>query len=336
MATAYLISKGIKAHVTSERIEVTVPRKPDADHEFPQHHWIPLFDLDKVVVDSQTCISVASITKLLRRSIPISFISNGHFPAGVALPYHNHSLSLANQLDASRDNAIRLQISKSLIVAKIQNMRRVLQRIGGNRNESITPVLQWFKSMKNQALACASVDSLRGIEGVCSGRYFELLARYFPEDLPFERRSRRPPHNEANALLSFVYTLLASEINLSILSHNLEPGWGFYHETEDGRPSLALDLIEPFRAPIADALAVDLLNHRRLKKDDFEQVDGGVLLKRKSRYIVYSALEERLEREFYCKSTGTRTNFRGVFREHCWQIKRIIRGESDFQPFIMH
>lgn len=334
MPVAYLTVPGLKARVSGERLELEPPK--DTDAHMPTHRWVPLMDLERVVVDASVQLSNHSITRLLESGIPVLFTEHAHLPIGVALPLNRPTYALIHQLDATRDPVYRLEVSRVLVDAKIRNMRRVLQRLSSNRGQP-AHASAWLGAIANQALAAASIDSLRGLEGAASGRYFETLSPFFPEDLPFERRSRRPPRNPANALLSFGYTLLVAEVSLHLHAIGLEPGWGFLHEAEDGRPALALDLIEPYRAPVVDSLTLDLLNHKRIKADDFEATpEGGWLLKRLSRRRVYAAWEERLEREFHYESEDTRTSLRGLIAKQCQQLKACFEHRTPPKPFIMN
>lgn len=334
MPVVYLTQRGLKATVTGERIEITPPPEPEGP--LPERRWIPLMDVEHVVLDNAASLGNRSITALLSRNIPVLFIANGRFPGGWATPFTRQSLILAAQLDACRDERFRLDLGKRVIDAKIRNMRRVLQRLSANRYAA-QQAGSWLSAMANQVRAAGSLDALRGLEGAASGRYFETLGRFFPKDVPFERRTRRPPKNAANALLSFIYTLLIGEFVLNLRACGLESGWGCFHEPEDGRPALALDLVEPFRAAFADALALDLLNHRRLKPDDFDENEGAYLLKRDRRRTVFSAYEDRMEREFNYRISGERTTLRAILKQHCFAVKRAFReGLDDFQPFILN
>jgi CRISPR-associated protein Cas1 len=335
MPVVYLTTPGIRATLSGERLEVYPPKMGESSLKETQ--WVPLIDIERVVVDAGVHLSSRSITGLLEYGVPLLFIRHGSRPAGFAVPTQRQILCLADQLDLSRDSAFRMAVSTRLVSAKVRNMRRVIQRLSSNRSLP-TLVSQWMGSMISQIEAVASMDSLRGLEGATSGRYFEVISSFFPEDVPFERRSRRPPLNEANALLSFAYTLLCSEFTLYLHSIGLEPGWGIYHESEDGRPALALDLMEPFRSPLADALVLDLLNHRRIKKDDFEYLDGGFLLKSDCRKKVYAAWEERLEREFMYEQKGHRTSLRQLISDCCMSMKQAfrMRDPSLVRPFLMN
>ena len=336
MPVAYLTTKNMKAQILGERLEIALP--PDAEGVFPDRRWIPLRDIEHVVVDSGVHLSMRSLCGLLSREIPVLLLSNRTFPHGVAMPFNRAVTVLADQIDRCRDATFRQKIASNLIQAKTLNQRRVLQRLASNRKQP--PIAaQWLKSMSIQAAAAGSLDSLRGLEGAATGRYFETLALYFPSSMPFERRTRRPPRNEANSLLSFLYTLATHELVLHLRAIGLEPGWGFFHEAEDGRPALALDLLEPYRAPLVDALVLDMLNHNRFSADDFERDDnGGVFLKRLSRRKVYAAWEDRMEREFQHAQTGHRTCMRQHFKDTAASIKKAcIQNDADiYQPFLMN
>ncbi len=333
MPTAYLTTHRLKVSLTSERLEITVP--PEADETFPMRRWIPLVDVEQVVVDAGVSIPTRTLCGLLRRKIPVLFLSHGRFPAGVALPMNGWVKPLEAQLDACRDPEFSLAQARLIVAAKIRNMRRVIQRLAANRSQPALAA-QWLGALVRQAEASQSIDALRGLEGAATGRYFEIIGSFFPRDLPFERRSRRPPHNPPNALLSFTYTLLVSEFVLHLRATGLEPGWGLYHSPEDNRPALALDLIEPFRAPVADALALDLFNHRRLTAEDFEFIDGGCLLKQTSRRRLFTAYEERLQREFLYEQSGRRTTLRQLIKDHCTDIKKAFSQRIPFKPFVMN
>ncbi len=334
MPVAYLTLPGIKASLHHERLELTIP--PECEQSTPTQSWIPLLDLERVVVDRNAHISSRSISDLLERDIPVVFMRHGRFPGGAAQPFRPYASVLADQLDATREPDFRLANARLLVNAKIRNMRRVLQRLCSNRG-SPAIASKWLGAIANQAKAAQSVDSLRGLEGAATGRYFENLNSFFPNDMPFGTRTRRPPLNEVNSLLSFGYTLLTAEFSMQIHATGLEPAWGVYHETEDGRPSLALDLIEPFRAPLVDALAIDLINHRRLKSEDFEKAEnGGIYLKSDSRRTLYAAWEERIEREFNYEAENRRVTLRTLIADQARQLKRVFHERTTISPFIMN
>ncbi len=333
MPIAYLTTRGLEAKIVSERLELKIPSRTEG--AFPKQKHIPLADIEHIVLDYSVNLSLQDLSKLLSRKIPVHFVAQGRMPAGVALPMNQFVLSKAQQIDACRNLEFCLENAKNLVVAKVQNQKRVLQRLHTNRGKQFIGA-GWFDSILRDAKNTESLDSLRGFEGACAGRYFELLNSFFPEGLLLERRSRQPPHNEVNAILSYVYTILLTEITSHVYATGLEPGWGFFHQPDDNKPSLALDLLEPFRAPVADALCLDLMNHKRLKKEDFEYRNGGCFLKRESRRKLFVALEDRLEREFSSEQIGHRTTLRQTIIRQCYDIKRAFNNEGKYVPFLMN
>jgi len=184
MPIAYLTTPGMTVKLLGQRLEITLPPKPDG--LFPMQRWIPIFDIEQVVVDASIHLGPKVLSSLLYRNIPIIFLSNGHFPAGIATPFQRQTQPLAEQLDASRDGDFRLKQSQEHVVAKIKNMRRLIQRFSSHRKQA--PVAaDWLKAMANQASAAQGIDSLRGIEGATAGRYFETMGKWFPAEMPFDR-----------------------------------------------------------------------------------------------------------------------------------------------------
>jgi CRISPR-associated protein Cas1 len=254
------------------------------------------------------------------------------------MPPAPNSIARRAQYQRSLDSRFCLALAINWVEAKILNSRRVLQRLAANRKEcDISEANNALGGLVQKAAESASIDTLRGYEGAAAGRYFETFAGFFPEDCPFEYRSRRPPHNAANAILSFAYTLIASEMECILHAAGLDPAIGFLHEAADRRPSLALDMIEPFRAPIADAMAIDILSHKMLKpKEHFEKREGGIYLNQDGRKKFFMAYERRMNREYVSEQTGLRTTVRGELRNQAVALKAAIMNEEPFIPFLMN
>jgi CRISPR-associated protein Cas1 len=170
---------------------------------------------------------------------------------------------------------------------------------------------------------------VRGIEGCAAGAYFALLSRFFPADAPFPSRSRRPPRDEANALLSFAYTLLTNEFVASIRSHGLDVAAGFFHSKSDRAPALALDLMEPFRSPWADRLVLGLLNHRRIRvSDHFDPADiDGVYLNEEGRKIFFGAFEDMMARRQMTKEGEM--SLRGIVDKSVCQFISVLESGAE-------
>ena len=181
-----------------------------------------------------------------------------------------------------------------------------------------------------------SLDELRGFEGAATARYFQAWAAFLPEAFPFERRSTRPPLNPVNACISFGATLLYHEAVAFIHAHGLDPALGLLHTTEDGRWSLALDLIEPFRPVLVEALALDLFSHQMLDAGNFEPREGGIYLNDAGRKKFILQYERRMERQFMSECAGHRTTLRLQLEHQAVLFKAALDAPDRFEPFLMN
>lgn len=297
---------------------------------------LPLVDVDRVIVAGQPAISFRVLAHLMDRRIPCCFLTHGGRWRGMMDgDYGFHAGRRILQYERMHDGDFAVQLARQLAAAKIANCRRSLQRLAADRGVSLADETEWHLLsglLKGLAMA-KSVDAVRGIEGAAANGYFKLLGRFFPKDAPFERRSRRPPRNPANALMSFVYALLENEFNAAIRAHGLDVAGGFLHKGIDRSPALALDLMEPFRPMLADRLTINLLNHRRILADrHFEVVaDGCFHLTADGRGIVFRAFDEMMVRRSSSES-GRITIRQLIDREVC----RFIGMLEGKEPIRFH
>ena len=263
---------------------------------------VPLATVGRVVVSGQPAISFPVLARLMDLEIPCSFMTSGGRWRGLMDGDRGfHADRRMRQYESLANEDFCRDFTRRVILAKMKNGRRTIQRLAANRNEAIEKSTDWkvLTDCLAEVARLETVDSIRGLEGVAAARYFRLLARFFPKDVPFTERTRRPPRDAANALLSFVYTLLENEVVAAIRSHGLDVAAGYFHRDHGRSPSLALDLMEPFRPALADRLVLDLLNHHRLlPQRHFEPVgNGGVHLTDEGRPIVFRAFDETLLRQ---------------------------------------
>jgi CRISPR-associated protein Cas1 len=196
--------------------------------------------------------------------------------------------------------------------------------------------LDWLDALFAPISRSQSLDELRGYEGASTARYFQAWGAFLPEQFPFERRSTRPPLNPVNACISFGATLLYSEAVAFLHAHGLDPALGLLHSTEDGRWSLALDLLEPFRPVLVEALALDLFSHQILNADQFEPRNGGTYLNEEGRKKFFLQYERRMERQFLSEAAGHRTTLRQQLEHQAVMYKAALEDAAKFQPFLMN
>lgn len=209
-----------------------------------------------------------------------------------------------------------------------------IQRLAANREASATPeqtdVTNSLQALIQKADEAPELDTLRGVEGYAAALYFKRLATFFPAAFPFTGRSRRPPRDAANALLSFAYTIVLSEVDAALRAAGFDPCLGFLHEISYGRPSLALDLLEPLRAPLCDLLVLRIFNHELLKPADFElnPEDGGTYLTRDGRKTFFIEYERSMTRRFSETKNAPHTDFRKVIRDQTENLMRAMDGKT--------
>ena len=335
MPTAYIHQPGSRVRLVSERLEVH-----GRDEETGRDgllREIPIRDLDRLILREGTQISSEALAALLRADVPVSIMGwNGRFIGAFNPPLNAHGLWRLRHYQRTLDPDFTLTMSGRIVAAKIYNQRRVLQRLAANRGLGLDADLAHLEALLAQAARCRSIDELRGIEGASTARYFQTWAGFLPEAFPFERRSTRPPHNAVNACISFGATLIYHEAVAFLHAHGLDPALGLLHSTEDGRWSLALDLMEPFRSVLVEALALDLFSHGMLGAGDFEPHEGGIYLADSGRRTYLLQYERRMERQFLSEHAGHRTTLRAQLEAQGTTFKAALEVPKKFEPFLMN
>ncbi len=340
MASLILTSDVLSVRLDSRRLEV-VKRVSDGPRAKHEKRIVPLHDLDRVVAIGHPSITIPVLIKLMDQGIPCFFVSTyGRWRGAVISDRNLNGRRRLRQYDQSRDRLFCLSVAQCLIEAKIRNSRRVLQRLAANRaltdeREHIA-ICNELKHYAGCALNTESHDELMGVEGIAAARYFKRLACFFPKNMPFNGRSRRPPLDPANALLSWSYTMLLGEMEGIIRSHGLDAALGVLHVETDNRPSLALDLIEPLRPAIADLLVLNILNHKILREEHFEvnPENGGTYLTEEARKPYFMVYEQTMKRRFSPSSGESHTDFRKVMDNEVCRYLRALEMNK-FEPFFL-
>ncbi|MFO1498745.1 MAG: CRISPR-associated endonuclease Cas1 [Verrucomicrobiota bacterium] len=346
MPTACLNQSDLQVRLRSERLAVYGRSEDGASETLVRE--IPLRDLDRLIVSDSVQFSGAAMGEILQRGIPIQVFSwNGRFLGNFLPAQNHHGFSRVAQYQRSLDAAFALQMAGRIVTAKLYNQRRVIQRLKLAREKSdgaprtdlpdpLAATLTWLDCLFGSIRDSCTIDELRGYEGAATARYFQAWATFLPPAFPFERRSTRPPVNPVNACISFASTVLSNEAVAFCHAHGLDPALGLLHSTENGRWSLALDLIEPFRPALVEALALDLFSHQILNQGHFEQRDGGVLLNEEGRKKFFLQYERRMERQFMSESVGHRTTLRQQLETQAVMFKSALENPAAFEPFLIN
>ena len=302
---------------------------------------IPVHTLNGIVCFGNVGCSPFLMGFCAERDITISFLTEyGRFLARVVGPVSGNVLLRREQYRRADDLAFSSQMARAFLSGKIVNCRTVLQRAIRDHSDKIDSVAVKEASRRlNTSLkrlqSDLNLDSARGIEGDAAHVYFgvfdHLLIRK-REDFAFHQRSRRPPLDRINCLLSFLYTLLSHDVRSALECTGLDPAVGFLHRDRPGRPGLALDLMEEFR-PMADRLALSLVNRGQLKANDFIISDGGgVRMKDDARKTVLSAYQRRKQEVMTHPFLREKMALGLFFHVQTLLLARFLRDDLDGYP----
>ncbi len=302
---------------------------------------IPLFEVNRVSLIGRPRVSMRAVTEMLEADIAVSIVTAAGRLVGSFAPARDGDAGVRIAQYRAAETKWALSTAAGLVSAKLQNSRRVLQKLASSYT-SVLPVsgldeaITQLDMLTREALRTDRRDGLRGLEGMGAATYFRQFSAFFPEEMPFARRSRRPPKDPVNALLSWIYTLVLNEVRAAVTGNGLDPCIGVLHAKDYNRPSLALDLFETFRGPLCDLFCLRLVKLRTFNPGDFEKdAEGGVRLKPDMMRTFFVEYEKRMERKFKPAASDREITMRDAIREQAASYVKALRTSSEFRPFLM-
>lgn len=303
---------------------------------------IPIHHLDAVAVFGPSMVSPGAMELCHEQGVSLTFLNdNGRVIARVDAPRSGNVLVRREQFRRADRPEACATLARAFVAGKLQNARHTLLRAGRDTDDPDAPVeFQRAASLIGQhieALPDADLESIRGHEGDAARVYFGAFPRLIRparrEDFPMDGRSRRPPLDRVNALLSFIYALMTHDCASALTAAGLDPDVGFLHADRPGRPSLALDLVEEFRTLIADRLVLALINRQQLGPGDFVHRDGGsVELTKDGRKAVVQAYVARKREEVTHPLLGTKARVGQLPFLQAKLLARHLRGDAEGYP----
>lgn len=305
----------------------------------------PLHMLDGVVSFGRSGASPALMAACAEAGVTISFLDpNGRFLARVEGQRTGNVLLRRTQHRTADDEQRKVPIVRGIVAAKAANQRTVVLRALRDHGDTMRPEARValteadrrLMDIARRTLLTQDVAGLRGLEGEAAATYFGVfdhLIRAPDAAFRFTGRSRRPPLDRMNALLSFLYAMLGHDCRSALEAHGLDPQIGFLHADRPGRAGLALDLMEELRPVLADRLALSLVNRGQLRADDFVvEETGGVRLTDGARKDVLVALQERKRDDLRHPFLGETTPFGLLAQLQAQLLARHLRGDLDGYP----
>ncbi len=303
---------------------------------------LPLHNLENIVCFNYLGASPALMGACAERDVGLCFLTpNGRFQARISGKVRGNVLLRKKQYRVSEREEESLPVAASFLLGKVANCRKVIERALRDHAMlvDVQALSQASEALKMTLIAiseCKTIANLMGFEGSAAKIYFgvfDQLILHQRESFFFKERNRRPPLDNMNSLLSFLYTLLTNETTSALEAVGLDPYVGFLHRDRPGRPSLALDLMEELRPVFADRLALSLVNRRQVSGKGFvKKESGGILMDDDTRKAVLTAWQERKKEEITHPYLKERIPFGLIPHVQAMLLARYLRGDLDAYP----
>lgn len=335
--TLYITSED--AFVRKERETFVVEINNEKVFQAPTH------SIENIVCFGFKALTPALMAYCAENNVGISYLSmNGKFLARVYGAQKGNVLLRKAQYAISDDEFLSLKIARPIIAAKVSNYRFILLRHQRNHpdlcSKEVMLVADAMSNRLKKIRVTHSLNELRGYEGECANLYFSVLSNLITsqkEDFTFTQRSKRPPLDPANALLSFTYAILVNDVRSALETVGLDPQVGFLHQLRSGRPSLALDVMEEFRAYMGDRIMLNLINLKQVSNKDFEiRESGEVRMSDNARKALLSAYQKRKQEEITHPFLNEKMTIGLLPHIQAKLLARYVRGDiEDYPPFYL-
>ena len=326
-----------KGKVSKEGGELVIT----SDQEKGEVTKVRLSEISQMLIFGNAYITTPAMHDLLRRKIPVCWYTYGGWFLGHSVSGLGGNVELRTRQFRTADDVVACQrLASSLINAKIRNSRVLLMRNSrAKHSEELRDAFKKMNFLAKKANTADDSNELLGFEGSAAAIYFKHFSSMFSENelgiarnFSFAKRNRRPPLDPINAMLSFGYALLVRQFIVALLAVGLDPYKGFMHSERFGRPSLALDLMEPFRPLIVDSTVLTMVNNGEVKPTGFLSTAAGVAMKDKTRKTFIAAFERRLSQEITHPLFEYKIEYRRVFELQARLLGRYLLQEIPDYP----
>ncbi len=330
MKIVYITEQGSVVQKTSRRLVISKGKTKLTE--------VQCIGLDSLVIFGNVQLTSQAMAFLLDNGTCINFLSQRGKYRGTLLPAQSKNVLLRiAQYERHIDEGFQRELAAAFVKAKIQNGMALINRYGKYYDYlSFQTILHQLEDALRKVGEKPILPALLGIEGAASAAYFRVYGEMLRRDLPFTVRSRRPPRDPINALLSLGYSLITNEIFSLLVAVGFDPYIGYLHELDYGRPSLALDLVEEFRHSIVDRFTLYLVNNRILTAGDFETAaDGGFILNHEALKRYFREYDQRMNKEFPDDVSGEAVCLRKIFRRQVYRLSKTIQTMVPYEPYRM-
>ena len=331
MSTLYITDQGSYLRVKQGQFQVM--------HQHQLRFQIPVNRVSHILLFGCCNLSHGAVKLALRRNIPVLFLSyKGKYFGRLSVAGRAKVEYVSQQVERAQDGAFIRQQAATIVRAKLHNCRVLLMRLNRRRRQQVaSQAIKELAHIIKQLSSESELDVLRGYEGQGTHLYFRALGSLFSGPFVFEKRTKRPPTDPINSLLSLGYTLLHQNLYSFIQASGLHPHFGNLHTPRNNHPALVSDLMEEFRALVVDSLVTYLVNKQIFLEDDFTAPDerGGVFLQPGSLKKFLKHWQERLQMEVTHTPTGYKVAYRRCLELQVREYIAVLTGEQqDYRPML--
>ena len=337
--TLFVTTQGAYLSKEGDTVQVMVEREKKLQ--------VPIHTLSQIICFGNVSASPFLMGLCGSNNVLLSFLTeNGKFLARVHGPVSGNVLLRQQQYRIADSDDQSATVARNCVIAKIANYRNVIMRAVRDKPERDgADKLKQAAGYMSHSLGILentkAIDIIRGLEGEAAKTYFDVFNYLISSDIPdyehfiIESRNRRPPLDNTNALLSFVYTLLAHDVASALEAVGLDPAVGFLHRPRPGRPSLALDIMEELRAYLADRLVLSLINRQQVRAKGFTKTESGaVTMDDDTRKQVLVSWQKRKQDELTHPFTSEKISIGLLPHVQAMMLARSVRGDlEEYPPF---
>jgi len=300
--------------------------------------YIPVENTGEIMIFGEVSINKKLLDFLSQQEIILHFFNYYGYYSGSFYPreHYNSGYMTLKQCECYLDEEKRMELARKFVEGAVVNIKKVLSYYQ-NRGADLTLAIQQMENLEKQIPEQKSTEALMAIEGNIRDLYYKSFNKIINNpEFEFKERSRRPPQNRLNALMSFGNSLVYTAVLSEIYKTHLDPRIGFLHTTNFRRFTLNLDVAEVFKPIIADRIIFYLVNKGMIKTNHFVKALGGISLNDKGRMVFIEAFDKRLKTVIQHSSIKKRISYRRLMRLELYKLEKHFIGEKIYQPFVAH
>ncbi len=296
---------------------------------------IPVENVSEINIFSEVDLNKRLLEFLTEKQIILHFFNHFGYYVGSYYPreFLNSGLVILKQAEHYLNSEKRLFLAMMFVKGALCNIINTLKKY--NDDDQFAERIQSIRNHVDSLILCSEVDQLMALEGNAREIYYSCFDRMIKsEHFQFVSRTKRPPENELNALMSFANSLLYTTVLSQIYRTHLDPRIGYLHSTNNRRFTLNLDIAEIFKPVLVDRMILTLVNRKQIKPTDFHQIAGGISMKESAKKLLVQTFEERLQDTIYHSKLKRQVSYRSLIRMEAYKIEKHILEDEEYEPYL--